>query len=192
MDTDTILEVINNIPVLLKFFIPGAISMKLFAFLYKKEEFDYEYFIFKSTIISGLIVYPLQVIYTKWNDFALFVCTIILGILGSYAAVKILESDETQKVLQKFHIRKTTRCFWDDVIDMKRGSYVEVKLKDDDNRYIGSVEYLEDKSEGDIYISVTNIIIITPDEKKIKQDKNVRVVFNTANVELLIFRDATE
>ena len=101
---------------------------------------------------------------------------------------KILESDCMQEFLQKLHIRKTSRCFWDDVIDLKNGSYAEVKVKDDSNLYLGYVEYYEEKMEGDIYIS--ELTIRTNTGEKCSQDSNVRLIFNTANVERLILKSA--
>lgn len=95
---------------------------------------------------------------------------------------KVLECDGTQNVLQKIHIQKTARRFWDDVININKGTYAEVKLKGDNLLYGGSVEYLEEKKEGDIYISIIRISVIYPDGTKEKQAENVRMVFNTADV----------
>lgn len=189
---DDVLELINNIPTLLKYFIPGAICLKLFNFLRTKEENDYEYYIFKSIAISGLIVYPLKEIYDKWNDFILFTCAVVLGVLLTFIVSKIMDLDKTQDILQKIHVRKTVRSFWDDVIDMQHGCYAEIKIRDDDNHYYGSVEYLEDKTDGDIYISITDYTIKTKEGQRIEQDDNVRLVFNTANVERMIFTSAKE
>lgn len=190
---EDILEIMNNITILLKYFIPGAICIKLFSFLYyKTENDDCEYFIFKSIILSGIIVYPLETIYTKWNDFALFATAVIIGVLICYIISKILGSDYMQKFLQKLHIRKTTRSFWDDVIDLENGSYAEVKVKEDDNLYLGYVEYLEEKMEGDIYISISGLTIMTKNGDKSNQDANVRLIINTANVERLILKNAQE
>lgn len=186
-----ILAIINNVTILLKYFIPGAICIKLFSFLYYKTEIsDCDYFIFKSIILSGIIVYPLETVYTKWNDFVLFATSIIIGVLMCFIISKILGSDCLQKFLQKLRIRKTTRCFWDDVIDLENGSYAEVKVKDDENLYVGYVEYLEEKMEGDIYISISELTVITKNGDKSSQDANVRLIFNTANVERLILKSA--
>lgn len=174
--------VTNNIPTLLKYFIPGAISMKLFMFLRGKKDCDYQYFVFKSVVISGLIAYPVQSIWSNWSDIALFAWSIGWGILLSIIVAKVLECDGTQNVLQKIHIQKTTRRFWDDVININKGTYAEVKLKGDNLLYGGSVEYLEEKEEGDIYISIIRISVIYPDGTKEKQAENVRMVFNTADV----------
>ncbi len=57
---------------------------------------------------------------------------------------------------------------------------------------MGSVEYLEDKKTGDIYISITRMTVITPDGDKIKQDIDARLVFNTSNVEYMIFKSVEE
>lgn len=190
---EDILEIMNNITILLKYFIPGAICIKLFSFLYyKAENDDCEYFIFKSIILSGIIVYPLETIYTQWNDFALFATSVIIGVLICYIISKILGSDYMQKFLQKLHIRKTTRSFWDDVIDLENGSYAEVKVKEDDNLYLGYVEYLEEKMEGDIYMSISGLTIKTKNGDKFNQDANVRLIINTANVERLILKNAQE
>ena len=132
----------------------------------------------------------METIYTKWNDFALFATSVIIGVLLCFIISKILGSDCMQNILQKLHIRKTTRCFWDDVIDLENGSYVEVKVKDDDNLYFGYVEYLEEKMEGDIYISISELTIKTKNGDKFSQDKNVRLIFNTANAERLILKSA--
>lgn len=156
--------------------------MKLFMFLRGKKDCDYEYFVFKSVVISGLIAYPVQSIWSNWSDIALFAWSIGWGILLSAIAAKVLECDGTQNLLQKIHIRKTTRRFWDDVINKDKGTYAEVKLKGDNLLYGGSVEYLEEKEEGDIYISIIRISVIYPDGTKEKQAENVRMVFNTADV----------
>lgn len=187
-----VLGLTNNIPALLKYFIPGAICLKLFNFLRTKEENNYEYYIFKSIAISGLIVYPLKEIYDKWNDFILFTCAVVIGVLLTFIVSKIMDLDITQDILQKIHVRKTVRSFWDDVIDMEHGCYAEIKIKDDDNHYYGSVEYLEDKVGGDIYISIIDYTIKTKEGQRIEQDENVRLVFNTANVERMIFTSAKE
>lgn len=132
----------------------------------------------------------METVYTQWNDFALFTVSIIIGVLMCLVISKILESDCMQEFLQKLHIRKTSRCFWDDVIDLKNGSYAEVKVKDDSNLYLGYVEYYEEKMEGDIYISISGLTIRTNTGEKCSQDSNVRLIFNTANVERLILKSA--
>lgn len=187
---ETIDVVTNNIPAVLKYFIPGAIGMKLFMFLRGKEDSDYQYFVFKSVIISGLITYPMLSIWPALPDIALFACSIGLSIGLSFIVAKVLECDGTQDLLQKIHIRKTTRCFWDDAINLDKGTYAEVRLKDDNNLYIGSVEYLEDKEEGEIYISITHMSIMYPDGRKEKRADNVRMVFNTQNVLRVILQEA--
>ena len=190
---ENILVIMNNITFFLKYFIPGAICIKLFSFLYyETKNSDCDYFIFKSIILSGMIVYPLETIYTQWNDFALFAISVILGVLICFVITKILRSDCMQKFLQKLRIRKTTRSFWDDVIDLENGSYAEVKVKGDNNVYLGYVEYLEKKMEGDIYISISELTIMTKNGSKFSQDANVRLIFNTANVEKLILKSAKE
>lgn len=190
---EDILNIMDNITVLLKYFIPGAICIKLFSFLYYKiENSDCQYFVFKSIILSGIIVYPLETIYAQWNDFALFVTSVCIGVLICFIISIILGSNCMQKFLQILHIRKTTRCFWDDVIDLKNGCYAEVKVKDDDNIYLGCVEYLEEKMEGDIYISISELTIETKNGDRTKQDSGIRLVFNTANVERLILKSAEE
>ena len=46
---EDILAIMNNITILLKYFIPGAICIKLFSFLYyKTENSDCDYFVFKA------------------------------------------------------------------------------------------------------------------------------------------------
>ena len=186
-----ILAIVDSMTILLKYFIPGAICIKLFSFLYYRTEIsDCDYFVFKSIILSGIIIYPLETVYTQWNDFALFTASIIIGVLMCLVISKILESDCMQEFLQKLHIRKTSRCFWDDVIDLKNGSYAEVKVKDDSNLYLGYVEYYEEKMEGDIYISISGLTIRTNTGEKCSQDSNVRLIFNTANVERLILKSA--
>jgi hypothetical protein len=191
---ETILGIIDNIPTLLKFFIPGAICIRLYFFLYKGEfeKNDSEYFIFESVIISGLIVYPLEFICGNWNDFWVFVLAIAIGVGLCYAIYKIMASNKMQHVLQILHVRRTTRCFWEDVLPLNRGNYAQIKIKGDCNVYLGSVEYLEDKKTGDIYISITRMTVITPDGDKIKQDIDARLVFNTSNVEYMIFKSVEE
>ena len=162
-----ILAIVDSMTILLKYFIPGAICIKLFSFLYYRTEIsDCDYFVFKSIILSGIIIYPLETVYTQWNDFALFTASIIIGVLMCLVISKILESDCMQEFLQKLHIRKTSRL------------------------YLGYVEYYEEKMEGDIYISISELTIRTNTGEKCSQDSNVRLIFNTANVERLILKSA--
>lgn len=189
---DDALNLINNIPIILKYCIPGAISLRLFMFLYRKENSDSKYFIFKSIIISGLIVYPLETIYNKWTDFQLFVFALFLGVFFAVIVSKILNGNKIQDWLQLIHIRKTTRCFWDDAIDLNKGSYAEVRIKGDSNLYYGTVEYLEDKEEGDIYMSIVDYSIRTAEQHTIIQDKGVRLIFNTSNVSSIVIKSGGE
>lgn len=185
-----VIKLINSVPELFKYFIPGAICLKVFYFLRSTSEEDYEYYIFKSIIVSGILFYPLKQCIRNKNEFNLFVCSIGLGIVVAFVVTKIMEWEMTQVLLQKLHIRKTVRSFWEDVIDLEHGSYAEIKIRDDENRYYGTVEYLEDKEEGDIYISIKDYTIETEDGQRIKQKNDTRLVFNTVNIEHMSFRRA--
>lgn len=183
------LQTIDNLSILMKYFIPGAVFIKIFSFIHVNEKTEYEYFIFKSIIISGIVVYPLQLIWHDKDDFTLFVCSILICIIASYCAAMICNSNWAQSILEKMRIRKTLRPFWMDVIDLNKGSYVEVKLKDCADKYTGSVDCVEDKIEGNVFISLENIIRITPDGNEIELNKG-KLVFNTENVEFLFFTSA--
>lgn len=184
---EDIKAIINALPYILKFFIPGAIFLKVFSFIYKEKKDDYKYFIFKSVILSGIIVYPITIVTKIQKDFVIFTISILISIVFGWICGKVVLSSYTQEALRILGIRKTTKDFLEDVIDMSNGSFIELHLKNDKNIYLGTVEYFDEK-DGKIYVSIRYFSIQTETGDLIKQDSDARMVFCLDNTNKIILK----
>ena len=156
---DIVKEIINGLPQIVQFFVPGAIFLSVFYFITytKVKQDDSKYFVFKSIIASYIIFgttnFLSQLIFNLFHTIVLgrlyqFICAVVLG----YIVAKFYESVLFDKILKYLGIARNVQPdFWKDVIDYKNGTYIKAYPKTDEKVYYGSV-YKVEESEGNRYI----------------------------------------
>lgn len=163
----SIKDIVNTIPILLEYVVPGFIFLSMRNFSLSKDESKDKYMIFKSIVISYIF---LQIIYSSFQLLGIFFgkpqidsninytiipisknnirfLFIVLSVIISIIYIKL---DIEERVLSLLGNGKTSKedCF-DVIIDNNKGVGARVYLKDEDIVYTGSITYYDDRLSGD-------------------------------------------
>lgn len=151
---------INNIPGLLQYFIPGYWVLFLFCFLTSKKINATTKNILScviSYILLSLIylirnIIPLNLIPN--NALSNSALSLIIGTIFSILISFILINEKTSKILTKFFYKTINDNIWRDVLDLENGSNLKVYVKDKDYYVIGSCDTYEENGDSS-WISIS-------------------------------------
>lgn len=175
-------EIVDFLPQLVFYFIPGAIFISIFNFIVNKKQADYKYFIFKSLIVSYVLNEMSNTVYS-WllnvdisNKLQIF--TLVLSVILSYL-VSILYRSRTYNNLLKFMkiYRNVKTNFWNDVFDYKNGNYLAVYLKDEKLTYYGKM-LKHDETHEKCFVMLKDYTVFDDEGNEIarKNDNHDRVI----------------
>lgn len=148
-----ILSIINNIPNLLQYFVPGFLSLMLFLKLTSKKISKLYFIIFScvySYIFISIIGFVNACIGTKEflsDPLVVSALSILGGILCSLIFALAFTSPKFKKLLLKYFHRTPNDDIWLDIFDLEKGSNLKVYLKNEDYFIIGQYRLHEEKGE---------------------------------------------
>lgn len=148
MILNEIKELIYSLPYILLYIVPGAIFLKMYAFICSKKGSDYQHFILGSIILSYIIVKLMELI-TK-QPVLIILATIILA----YYFSLFYRSSLFEKLLDVARIHKTINDnIFDDIIDFNNGTYIQVYLPNERIVYYGAVSIYDENKDGYLVLS---------------------------------------
>jgi len=137
-------SIIKLLPEISMYFIPGAVFLTLFNFIVSKDVLDKQYFVFKSIVISYIIIGIADFIISLCVPYLVIVG--IISIVGGYFCGKLYHSSVLEWLLGLFRINKTVNDnFWEDINDFNKGTFITAYSKVDDKIYQGSIFKIENK-----------------------------------------------
>lgn len=146
---DELTKLLNNIPLLLQYFVPGIWCIILLKFTTGKKIKD-TYVLALSCVISYLLLSFSEIIrscvdfsFLSDNVYCLSAISIILGTV-IVIGISILLNFSWFRHITLFLFHKThNESIWDDVLDYKNGSNLKILLKDKDYYVVGQYNYHE-------------------------------------------------
>lgn len=145
-------KIIQNIPTILQYFVPGFIGIKIISRLISKK-IENTYLFILSCVYSYVFISLIGLFNAcvKWsildNTLAISAIAIILCVIASCIISRVIKSPKIKKsILNIFHCTLNDDI-WADILNYEVGSNLKVYLKDKDYFIIGQYRLNEDKGE---------------------------------------------
>ena len=156
-----LIAILDNIPLLLQYVVPGYWSLFLLTYFSSKK-------ISKTTfnVLSCVVSFILLSIVAVLRETKLFqvidiqntaiinsAISIIIGSIASICISIVFTSKWFNNIMTTGFHKTLNNNIWDDVIDFQNGSNLKVYIKDKDYYVIGAFRILEEKNEPWIALS---------------------------------------
>lgn len=155
-------EVLENIPLILQYFVPGFVSLLIFRFFSSKELKESQ----SGIIISAVASYVLIAITELFADKIAFLnsihdsvlmksgVAIIIGSIGAVIFALIFRAKWFSNLLVKCFNKTPNDNIWMDIIDFKKGSNLKIYERGKDY-YITGHHYANEEKGNDSWFAVT-------------------------------------
>ena len=177
-------DIIDILPILLNYFVPGFIFISVRNFKLCKDDSKDKFVAMKSIVISFIMISIVE-IFVPINHYLFSLILIIVSIVLSKLYIKFnLECWLLTKVLK---VDKTTsEDFLDDIIDTDKGAWMYLYIPSENIIYCGKLRYYENCGHGkerNILLSNYTITSYNGDEiiNYVEDDSRI-VMVNTQNI----------
>ena len=199
-----ITDLINNIPELLNYFVPGYIFISIYNFMLLKKANVQEgnFIILKSIAISYILKTLYDKIITQWEIEVLYVeidpllnviILLFISLILGYLLGLIGYSPVANKFLLRFGIHRTVKeNIWANVI--KKGHYIRVFKKDYSKSYCGQCTFYENDTREPIIV-LSRYVIYNDNAEVIcdySNDDTASIVLNLKDFERVDVFDQTK
>ena len=144
-----ILTAINNIPLILQYFVPGICCIALYNYS-GNYSVSAKYKIVYSIVISYALQALVAVVRIKWfknipsTTLVNSALAIIFGAMFVIGINLLYRFEKTKNILIFIFHNTPTKKSWDNIIDYENGSNLKVYIKEKDYYYIGHYRDLDD------------------------------------------------
>ena len=181
--------ILQNIPTVLQYWLPGYWAILLFSFCCSKK-IDKKATLILSVVLSYLSMSVIQSVHQIDNIFVLSSISFALLTLISVIVAGIFSSKRFKKSLVTLFHKTPNDTIWRDIIDFKEGSNLKVYLKGKDYYLVGHYKNCEERGDaswfalsafftGDIK---TGAVI----DDKYKDNDNVLITFRLSDVDHIV------
>ena len=149
---NTIIDIVNQLPSIMLYFVEGYIFITIYKFITAKDkEVDTQHILLKSVVASFVLRSAFDFVLTLFsikmpvdNFYILTLC--VLSALVGYIFAKLVSSQWFSSVLFSIGIQRTpNKRIWDDVIKDKQNCWVCLQSRRKDNvKYLGMCRYIEE------------------------------------------------
>lgn len=177
--------IIQNIPFILQYFLPGYWGVMLFSFLNSKKIND-KMVVMLSCLFSYFSITVISLFYQIDNVLMLSgVSFIVLTILSILISLVYASKLCTNLLVKLFH-KTQYNDIWHDILDYDKGSNLKIYLKNDNVGFIGHFIVHEEK-ENDSWFAISAPIKFDVETDSIiddenKNDENYIVTFRLSDV----------
>jgi len=166
--------IIQQLPTLLQFYVPGYIFILIYDFISSKKRSDGVNLHLECVVISYVLVIVTEIILVAMKvTFSNKISVIIelcVAIVCSYLFAKFMESNLCDKMLSFLKISKSPRAsIWDDVIDTQFGTFATIYLHEASLIYQGRIVKYDYESEESNYIALAYYEVYNYDGDKIEE-----------------------
>lgn len=143
-------NVLDNLPLILQYIVPGYLTIKWFGFTLSKK-IDTKNLLIFSCAVSYCFLSLISLLRIQWfksipdTAFINSALSIILGIIIVSIITILSERKWFKKITVKLFHKTLNNDIWRDVLDLENGSNLKVYLKDKDYYLIGHHKNHEEK-----------------------------------------------
>ena len=155
-------ELLDNIPLILQYWVPGFVFLTVFRFLTSTKSKDQQSGVLMSAVISYVLIAMTEIL-TRIISSLNFVddsvliksgFAIIIGIIGSIICALVVRAGWFSKLLVALFHKTPNDNIWMDIIDFKEGSNLKIYEKGKDYYIIGH-HYANEEKGNDSWFAVT-------------------------------------
>ena len=177
---DDMITLIQNIALLLEYFVPGYVMLRIICFGMSKTPSKYiigesiaiSYFIRIITHLAKQLILPNAVISPDVRVIILVLLSALIGVAIGY----VYKNGTLDNILQYLFSRTSNQQIWDDVITTQFDNGVTVRITDKNGvEYTGPIDYLEE-NVSDPWIAIKEYSIKDGDNRLTYEDYNCRSV----------------
>lgn len=153
IDLLNIKEIVNIIPTLIEYFVPGFIFLTIRSFSFSKDSNKDRYILMKAIIISYLfleIINPIIIPVIDNLRFNREIQTYIFILVVIMISILYVKLDIEDKLINMLGSTKTSQeDYFHSMIDSKDGAWIRVYLLEEKIIYSGKLKYYEGKEAGE-------------------------------------------
>ena len=167
-------DVLENIPLLLQYFIPGFVSVQVFYFFASKKSNEVQSKIIISAAVSYMLISITEIATANLDaikDSVLMKSGVAVsaGIILAVLFALVFRSKCFTKLLVRFFNKTPNDDIWMDVLDFKQGSNLKIYEKGKDY-YITGHHFVNEEKGNESWFAVTAYSKKTIQEDKIIED----------------------
>lgn len=189
MTAQNISTLLQELPILIMYVVPGYLLLWTMGFILSGKIEKDKNLLLKSTVLSYLWI-------TLWNvalkgkaldTTGWKIVIIVTAIIAGYIASRIIVSQRYKDFLKRVRVTRTVHnnCFRD-IIDFENGLQVAAFLEKDKRIYQGEIRYFEEKDGTEnTYIVLSNWVKYDYDGTEVENyesSNNRRVLLNTRDI----------
>ena len=185
MSVESINGMIENVPNLLQYFVPGYILIWVFSFITSKKKNAIPHIVVVSVVLSYIIMLVTRLLFKTEDLSVLVIFGTSLSIISGYLLSLVNNSTIGEKTLKFLRINKSMRTsIWDDLADTKNGVFATVFLSEEDVIYTGNLKKYDYESEISNYIVLSHYSTYSTKWEPIGEQKNecYRIMIKLDNV----------
>jgi hypothetical protein len=160
-------EIVDQIPYVLKYFMPGYVFLSFFIWLddYSslKDRRKESVFLLTSVAVSSIfigingLICSIVGIAIQLPPWAQMFGYVLIAVPAAIMLHKIKVSTSLNSMLQKIFQKETGDNIWKRVLDLESGNLVKIYMKDENIWYVGHIYSLEEKGK-DSYLALINYL----------------------------------
>ena len=152
-------EILNDIPLILQFYVPGFIFLSIFRYLTSKIIKDSQSGVILSVVVSYALISITEILTTKLNLFKDSVLiksgiTIVFGSVVSIIFALLFRSVWFSKALAIFFNKTPNDDIWMDILDFKKGSNLKIYERGKDY-YVTGHHFVNEEKGSDSWFAIT-------------------------------------
>lgn len=191
-DINELITLIDNIPKILQYFVPGYLSLIIFTLLCGRK-ISQSLTLILSCVLSYLILSFTSLFVIDSNIFELSAICCGISIVGSVVFSLFYTSAAFAWILSHVFYKTVNEDIWHDVFDYKNGTNLKVYFKGKDYYVIGQYRGNEDSGE-ESWFAISgygkyDIVTNDPIDDSLIDDTSVIMTFRLSDVEHIeVFR----
>lgn len=152
MGPENIITVIEALPLIFIYFVPGYIFIKIMSYRFSKNLDNINHLLLKSIVASYIIILIVKMIFILFkqnfnlDNILIKVLTILLALISGVLVPKIITGELFNKALKKMGFNKSMNPnIFDDIIDVENGTWFVVYIPSEKKIYQGIIQRYEDR-----------------------------------------------
>lgn len=180
-------ELFENLPNMIKLFVPGFVFLVTCKYFIESENKDFEVTVIGSIVLSYIFNLLAEIIsvFLPAPDYIYNIVSIILAFICSIVVVILRLTHLFKNIVIKIGKITGSSSIWYDFFDMNKGTRVRFYCKYDGDEVTvkGDIKYFEECQDSECNFVINNFEIETKTGDLYNStDENAAMIFNTKNI----------